>query len=160
MIIGKKLTELPASVGVYSEKCINCHACITVCPVKYCNDGSGEYVSVNPYMCIGCGNCIEKCTHKARYWFDDFDILLEDLAAGHEIIAIVAPSIAANFPSTYLHINGWLKSIGVKEVFDVSFGAELTVKSYVEYLNNNKEKKNTHCTTLSGDCNVYRNVFT
>lgn len=141
MIIGKKLTELPESVGVDSDKCINCHACISVCPVKYCNDGSGEYVSVNPYMCISCGNCIEKCTHKARYWIDDFDILLEDLAAGHKIIAIVAPSIAANFPSTYLHINGWLKSIGVKEVFDVSFGAELTVKSYVEYLKNNTAKK-------------------
>jgi len=30
--------------------------------------------------------------------------------------------------------NGWLKSIGVEAVFDVGFGAELTTKSYVEYL--------------------------
>ena len=34
-------------------------------------------------------------------------------------------------------MNGWLKSIGIKAVFDVSFGAELTVKSYVDYLEKN-----------------------
>jgi PAS domain S-box-containing protein len=138
MIIGKKLNVLPVSVGVDAEKCINCHACITSCPVKYCNDGSGDYVSVNPYMCIGCGNCIKKCTHQARLWFDDFDRLLEDLSAGEKIIVIVAPSIAANFPSQYLNVNGWLKSIGVEAFFDVSFGAELTVKSYIDYLQSDK----------------------
>ena len=54
MMIGKKLKELPEIVGVDKEKCINCHNCISVCPVKYCNDGSGDYVTVNPFMCIGC----------------------------------------------------------------------------------------------------------
>jgi PAS domain S-box-containing protein len=53
---------------------------------------------------------------------------------GQKIIAIVAPSVVANFPSVYLNLNGWLKSIGIQAVFDVSFGAELTVKSYIEYL--------------------------
>src|SRR5690554_1029477 len=134
MIVGKKLKELPISVSVDPEKCVNCHACITACPVKYCNDGSGDYVSVNPYMCIGCGNCIRKCTHGARIWVDDFDRFMEDLAAGEKILAIVAPSVVANFPSEYLNFNGWLMSIGVQTVFDVSFGAELTVKSYIEYL--------------------------
>lgn len=148
MNIGKKLNELAVSVGVDAEKCINCHACITACPVKYCNDGSGDYVSVNPYMCIGCGNCIRQCTHQARMWFDDFDRLLEDLSSGEKIVAIVAPSVAANFPSQYLQINGWLKSIGVEALFDVSFGAELTVKSYVDFLQN----KTTPGTVITQPC--------
>ena len=46
----------------------------------------------------------------------------------------------ANFPGTYLQLNAWLASLGVEAIFDVSFGAELTVKSYVEYLKENKNK--------------------
>lgn len=141
MIIGKKLKELPISVGVDSEKCVNCHNCISACPVKFCNDGSGDFVSVNPYMCIGCGNCIKYCSHGARYWNDDFDSLVEDLASGQKVVAIVAPSVTANFPSTWLNLNSWLRSIGIEAVFDVSFGAELTVKSYIEYLNTEKKNK-------------------
>lgn len=34
-------------------------------------------------------------------------------------------------------MNTYLKSIGVKAVFDVGFGAELTTKSYVEYIKTN-----------------------
>ncbi len=141
MIIGKKLKELPISVGVDGEKCINCHACISACPVKYCNDGSGSFVSVNPFMCIGCGNCIKACTHEARFWVDDFDLLMEDLGSGQKIIVIVAPSAVSSFPSTFLNLNGWLKELGVKAVFDVSFGAELTVKSYIDYINKHTEVK-------------------
>ena len=136
MIVGKKLKQLSTIVGVDAERCVNCHACITTCPVKYCNDGSGDFVSVNPYMCIGCGSCITKCTHGARFWIDDFDCFMEDLAAGQKIVVVVAPSVAVNFPSEYLNLNGWLMSIGVQAIFDVSFGAELTVKSYIEYLQN------------------------
>ena len=58
-----KLTNMPTTdlikiIEVNSDKCVNCHACITACPVKYCNDGTGEYVNVNQNMCIGCGKCI------------------------------------------------------------------------------------------------------
>jgi hypothetical protein len=59
---------------------------------------------------------------------------MSDLRRGIKIIAIVAPAIAANFPEHYFQFNTWLRSIGVKAVFDVSFGAELTVKSYLEYI--------------------------
>jgi PAS domain S-box-containing protein len=139
MMIGKKLKELPTIVGVDDEKCINCHTCISVCPVKYCNDGSGDHVAVNSLMCIGCGHCITSCSHGARFWIDDFERFLEDRAAGQHMVAIVAPSIASNFPLTYLNMNGWLKSIGIDAIFDVSFGAELTVKSYMEYLKASKK---------------------
>lgn len=124
--------SMKALVKVDQEKCVNCHQCISVCPSKYCNNGSGDYVDVNPDLCIGCGACIEICTHKARYGVDDFDSFTKALSEGKKIIAIVAPAAAANFPDRYLHLNGWLKSIGVQASFDVSFGAELTVKSYIE----------------------------
>ncbi len=121
-------------VSVHEEKCVNCHACISACPVKFCNDGSGSFVNINADLCIACGNCLRACTHEARYYIDDFDQFLFDLSQGEKIVAIAAPAVAASFPNQYLKLNTWLKSLGVEAVFDVSFGAELTVKSYLEYI--------------------------
>lgn len=132
--------NLSPVVGVDPEKCVNCHACITVCPVKYCNDGHGESVEIIDDLCIGCGSCIAACTHGARYAIDDFDSFIHDLDRGVKMVAIVAPAIASNFPGQYLQFNGWLKSLGVDAIFDVSFGAELTVKSYLEHIKQNNPK--------------------
>jgi iron only hydrogenase large subunit-like protein len=98
-----------------------------------CNNGAGDVVEFNSDLCIGCGECINACGHNARVGIDDFDAFMNDLKAGTRIVAIVAPAIAASFNGEFLKVNGFLKKIGVKGVFDVSFGAELTVKSYLAY---------------------------
>lgn len=119
-------------VGVDQDLCVNCHACILACPVKYCNDASDTYIKVNHDMCIGCGKCIEACTHRARFALDDTAEFFEDLQAGRPMIAMIAPSAAVYFDNL-LRLNGFLFSLGVEAFFDVSFGAELTVKSYLAY---------------------------
>ena len=133
-------TKLAPVVRLDKSKCTNCHKCVSVCPSKYCNDGSGDIVSINSDMCIACGACINACTHEARYFVDDFDLFINALEANEKIVAIVAPAIAAAFPNQYLKINGLLKDMGVDAIFDVSFGAELTVKSYIEHLKTNKPR--------------------
>jgi iron only hydrogenase large subunit-like protein len=131
-------TQLRQLIEVDAEKCVNCHRCIAVCPVKMANDGSGDHVSLRHDLCIGCGRCIAACTHDARRGIDDAPKFFADVAAGKDIVAIVAPAVAAEFPVQYLRLNGWLKSLGVRAVFDVSFGAELTVRSYLEYIQKKK----------------------
>jgi len=126
--------SLPAVVEVDRDKCLNCHTCISVCPVKFCNDGSGDHVVINSDRCIGCGNCIKACTHQARRGVDDTAAFFAALGQGKPMVAIVAPAAAANFPGQYLNLNGWLKSLGIAACFDVSFGAELTVKSYLAHV--------------------------
>ena len=140
-------TLLTPVIKIDEKKCINCYACITGCPVKYCMDGSGEKLTINHDMCIGCGNCIQVCSHKARSLIDDTSHFLSDLKRGDKMIAIVAPAIASVFPEKFLNINGWLKSMGVEAFFDVSFGAELTVISYLDYIN----KKNPR-TVIAQPC--------
>jgi methyl-accepting chemotaxis protein/iron only hydrogenase large subunit-like protein len=132
-------SHLSKIISVDKDKCVSCHACITACPVKYCNDGSTDVVTVNSDMCIGCGQCIKACTHSARTFTDDSEAFFSDLGT-IPMIAIAAPAIAANFPYQYLRLNGWLKRSGVDAIFDVSFGAELTVKSYIEHIKANKPK--------------------
>jgi Na+-translocating ferredoxin:NAD+ oxidoreductase RNF subunit RnfB len=134
-------------VDVDKAKCTNCHACVAACPVKLCNDASGDYVAINQDMCIGCGHCIAACTHDARIALDDCAAFLEAVAQRTPLVAIVAPAVASNFPDRYLQINGWLKSIGVQAVYDVSFGAELTIKSYLEHIREARPK-----TVISQPC--------
>ena len=122
------------------EKCVNCHQCIAVCSAKYANNGVNETIEVDNNLCIGCGECIKACTHNARIPVDDFEIAMKALENAEKVIAIVAPAVASNFPNQYLKLNGWLKSLGIEAIFDVSFGAELTVKSYVEHIKRNKPK--------------------
>ncbi|MCL2068115.1 MAG: methyl-accepting chemotaxis protein [Treponema sp.] len=121
-------------IQIDEEKCCNCYACITACPVKYCIDGSGEKVMLNHDLCIGCGNCITVCSHQARLYIDDINNFFENIKRGEKMIAIAAPAIASFFSDEYLRLNGYLKSIGIEAVFDVSLGAELTVLSYVNYI--------------------------
>ncbi|GHV43499.1 hypothetical protein AGMMS49546_25280 [Spirochaetia bacterium] len=134
-------------IKVLEDKCVNCHRCIMVCPAKMCNDGSGAVVDHHSDLCIGCGECITACSHGARVGIDNFDEFMADLKKGNKIIAIVAPAAAAGFEGKYLELNGLLKSLGVKAVFDVSFGAELTVKSYLNYM-----KKKNPATVISQPC--------
>ncbi|MCL2758709.1 MAG: methyl-accepting chemotaxis protein [Treponema sp.] len=136
--MGKAL--LTPVIEIDMEKCINCYACITGCPVKFCMDGSGEKLTINPDLCVGCGNCILVCSHKARYLIDDTPHFFSDLKRGQKTVAVVAPAIASVFPDEFLNFNGWLKSMGVDGFFDVSFGAELTVITYLEHIKANKPK--------------------
>ncbi|MBP1627566.1 MAG: methyl-accepting chemotaxis sensory transducer [Holophagaceae bacterium] len=132
--------SLTPVVELVPDRCVNCHACIAACPVKHCNDGSGDHVIVNHDMCLGCGQCIKACRHEARRPMDDAARFFADCRAGLPMVAIVAPAVAAVFPDRWLNLNGWLKSLGVEAVFDVSFGAELTVKSYLDHLEKHQPK--------------------
>ena len=130
----QKVKKLTPVIHIDEDKCVNCHVCVSVCPIKFCNIASGTVIRVNHDTCIGCGACIPACTHGARSIIDDFPRFLEALNSGKRIIVIAAPSIIANFPDTYRRIFGWLRSRGIVALFDVAFGAELTIKSYTEYL--------------------------
>ena len=141
------MENLRPVIFVDSEKCVNCHKCISVCPSKFCNDGSGSFVKINSELCVGCGRCISACEHDARKGLDDFDDFMQALKNHENVLAIVAPAVAANFRGKDLELNDWLRSIGVKAIFDVSFGAELTTKSYVEHI-----KKNNPNLVISQPC--------
>jgi len=132
--------SLAKVIDVDADKCQNCHACISVCPSKFCNDGSGDHVKINDDLCIGCGQCLKACTWDARTILDDTDQFFADLQRGVPMVTVIAPAIASSFPTTYLNLNGWFKKQGISANFDVSFGAELTIKSYLEHVKANNPR--------------------
>ncbi|WML34521.1 [Fe-Fe] hydrogenase large subunit C-terminal domain-containing protein [Clostridium sp. OS1-26] len=96
-------------------------------------------VVIDEERCIGCGKCIEVCQHDARYFEDDTERFFKDLASGKSISIIAAPAIRANF-SDYKRLFGYLKHLGAKVIYDVSFGADITTWAYLKYIKENNVK--------------------
>ncbi|GHV83463.1 hypothetical protein AGMMS50212_08030 [Spirochaetia bacterium] len=149
--MGKK-----ALIQINKEKCNNCHSCISVCPVKHCIDGSGDKIKIIDERCIGCGRCIAACTRHARSLACDTEEFFTDLKAGEPIVVMAAPSAVTVFNDIF-KLFGFLKSLGVLVVFDVSFGGELTVKSYLEYAKKEKPKLiiAQPCAAVVTFCEIY-----
>lgn len=132
-------------IGINEENCTNCHQCIAVCPVKICNNGSGEVIKFNNDLCIGCGRCIETCIRShggiieksARFVIDDAPQFMADLPH-KEIVALIAPSAQSNFDLKKLITA--LKLLGIKGVYDVSLGAEITIACYHDAIQSGKAK--------------------
>lgn len=126
---------MPDIIVLDESKCIGCNKCIARCPVEganvsYLKDGKNK-VRIHPDRCIQCGQCIAVCTHGARDYVDDTEAFFADLARGEKIVVIAAPSVRHNFPN-HKKLFGYLKSLGVAFVYDVSFGADITTWAYLK----------------------------
>ena len=123
-----------------TEKCVGCNKCIRTCPVLTANVAHNNTIDVNEDMCIQCGACFDNCHHDARDFTDDTEAFLSDLKIGKRLSVIVAPAFIANYPKTYKKIYGYLKSLGVKHIYSVSFGADITTWTYISYLKETKKQ--------------------
>lgn len=136
------------------KKCVNCHRCISVCPVKYCLDASkGDHVEIIEDRCINCGRCIDACTHGARYYVDDFK---KFVSTPHpNLIFLCDPSYIASWGIDYKKMIYFLKKyLKARKVYDAGFGAELSAFKLLDYIN----KKNPKCIISSQDQTVVKYI--
>lgn len=124
-------------------RCTGCNKCITVCPVDYANqafldENRLRKVKVNEKYCIHCGACLDVCDHGARQYLDDTEVFFQDLSAGKPISLLVAPAALVNFKQ-WGKLFGYLKEMGVREIFDVSFGADITTWAYLKTMEEHKK---------------------
>jgi iron only hydrogenase large subunit-like protein len=123
------------AVFTKEEKCKGCNKCIFVCPVEGANisyeaDGNNK-VKVDQDKCIQCGSCIDICDHEARNYSDDTEQFFAALQKGEAISVIAAPAVRFNFPD-YRRLFGFLKAKGVRIIYDVSLGADITTWAYLK----------------------------
>ena len=118
-----------------NDLCTGCNKCVRECPVLTANVATeAGRVTVNGDNCIECGACFDACPHQAREYSDDTGKFFKDLSAGKSISVIVAPAFLANYPKEYKRVLGYLKQCGVKHVYSVSFGADITTWGYLKYI--------------------------
>jgi len=129
---------------IYTEikNCINCNKCIRGCPVlkanvSVMNNDNNYKICVDKKECILCGTCLHTCNHSARHYRDDCETFFEDIKQGKSFSVLVAPSFYLHYPANYKQIFGYLKSLGVKNFYPVSFGADITTWGYLNYITKN-----------------------
>jgi len=62
---GIQLNPIKQVVNKNEEKCIDCGACISLCPVKAITTSDDWIIEVDDQLCIGCGFCTYSCPTKA-----------------------------------------------------------------------------------------------
>lgn len=133
------------------EKCTNCGLCKRICEntvgIKYNKN------EVKRPVCINCGQCILNCPFNALDTRNDYEKVLKILQDKNDIVTIsVAPAIRTTIGEEFGFENGSivtkklvtaLKQAGFNYVFDLTFGADLTVMEeameLVNRLNNNAD---------------------
>ncbi|MCL1830223.1 MAG: bacteriohemerythrin [Oscillospiraceae bacterium] len=145
-----------------NEACTGCNRCVRECPMEtanitYQDEEDNIKVKIDHDRCIGCGRCVTACKHDARSFADDMEIFFEDLANGVPISLMTAPSIRTNIPE-YKRLFTYLKSLGVKQIYDVSLGADICIWGYVRYLEKNKGVHiiTQPCPVVVSYCEMYR----
>ena len=135
-----------------NDNCIGCNRCIGTCPVSGANvsikSNDRTRIEVAQKNCIDCGVCVSSCSHHAREYKDDTAFLLEDLANGKSISLIVDPSFYLNYADTAANILGYLKSLGIKHIYDAAFGADISAYFHAKYLKDNMNEDNGTATAF------------
>lgn len=135
-----QINELNSGLIYTNTNCIGCNKCISGCIAVGANvvvkgQNKDRYiVKVDPNKCILCGHCIEECVHQARTYRDDTEAFFEALERGESISILVAPSLLTDYEKQYNNILGYLKHLGVKHIYNSSFGADIMVWVYMNLI--------------------------
>ncbi len=144
-------------ISINHDNCVGCNKCIRNCPIADANvayiKNDQNFVDINFEKCILCGTCIEVCEHQARYFYDSTKEFFEDLERGKSISIIAAPAVRVNFDD-YRLLFGFLKSRGVKIIYDVSLGADITTWAYLKVI-----KENNLSSVIAQPCPVIVNYI-
>ena len=139
------------SIKRKDSKCVLCGKCKDVCKKKMGVAGFWKYDSED-IVCINCGQCANVCPVDAITEQDDSDKLLQVLDGKEKtVIFITSPATRVSLGEMFDLPAGEfvagkmvsaLKRLGAKYVFDVTFGADLTImeeaSELIDRIKNNK----------------------
>ena len=123
-------------------KCVQCGKCVTACPFRAimkttvpCEDAcpvgairknDRGVAQIDFSKCIYCGKCFAACPFSAILERSQLLDVLWAMRAGRQVIAIIAPAAAAQFPGSLEQLFAAVRRAGFSEVIEVAHGAEQT----------------------------------
>ena len=125
------------------ERCVNCGKCMKecpfhaiiyrpvpceeVCPVNAISKDEQGIERIDYNKCIFCGKCKAACPYGAIMEKSHIMEIFRSHEKGKKIIALVAPSIAAQFRQPLHKIYQAIQAAGFYDVIEVAEGAEKTI---------------------------------
>lgn len=144
-----------------NDKCVGCNRCVHICPTLGANVSTRQNgkisIDVSDLNCIHCGRCVPECIHGARQIKDDTEEFLESLKNGEDVSILVDPAFYLPFGDDAEKIFGYLKSIGVKGIYDASIGGGICMYEHVKYLKENMDEDGNCDKFLSHNCSGVSN---
>ena len=124
------------------SKCKKCQMCVKACPYKAivkiavpceesCPVGAIKkdetgFASIDFEKCINCGKCIASCPFGAVHERSQIVDILKAIKSDKKVIAMIAPSIAGQFPGNIYQLKSAIIKAGFDDVYEVALGADIT----------------------------------
>lgn len=135
-----KISDNRATID--ENTCVNCGLCLKNCPYhaiikipvpceESCpvgaisKDEKGKE-SIDYHKCIFCGNCMRECPFGAMMDKSQLVDVIKHIMNGKKVVALYAPSIAAQFQATPGHLEAAFTKAGFFKTWEVALGADIT----------------------------------
>lgn len=147
----------PNAISLSNDKCNGCDRCMKRCPTEAIRVRDGK-ARVNYIRCVGCGECVRVCpTHSKLEHYDPLQIINDAKYKDKYKIALPSPSLYGQFAhlTDVNYVLTGLKKMGFDDVFEVSVGAEISIKEIGKLIKSGKCRK----PLISTACPAIKNLI-
>lgn len=145
------------------DKCRMCKMCVASCPyhaivqtVVPCEEScpvgaiikdKDGIASIDFQKCIACGKCVAACPFGAVHEKSQIIDILKHIKNHQKVIALIAPSIAGQFPGSIYQLKSAMLKAGFFDVYEVAKGADVTIRHEAQEFDKRMENGEAFMTT-------------